>query len=232
LELVRDALFPELCFACKKELADGDRYICSSCAGSMGTKWQTVCPVCYKAKTFKSPSFRCAHAPSPLASVSFLFHFSQPTVRALIHTLKYSYIKESLLPLSYFFEKERLNILRIPADIIVPMPLTKRRERERGFNQASLLAAAVSAVLFAPVSENVLSRSGHAKAQIKTGSRKERMENIKGVFKMSDAARINGKTVLLVDDVMTTGATLTEAAYVLERAGARRVHAFVLAREE
>lgn len=227
---LRQALFPRLCLACKAELKNTERYVCAPCAASLSSTWHTLCPVCEKNRAFSALT-RCAHAPSSLSTVSHLFLFEQPAVRALIHSLKYAYIPDALRPFVPFLERERLNMLRIPADVIVPIPLHPRRERERGFNQSTLLATEVAAVIKVPVRPLYLRRVRAVRPQATSRTRHSRLRNVRGIFCAQHKTEFTGSTVLLVDDVMTTGATLTQAARVLERAGARHVHGLVLARE-
>lgn len=120
--------------------------------------------------------------------------------------------------------------------MLVPVPLHRSRERERGFNQAELLAHGLSVALArsqgeqAPrVEARALRRTRATPPQ--TGlSLSARRENVRGVFAVSDAARVRDRAIVLVDDVMTTGATVSACARALKDAGARVVAAFTLAR--
>ncbi len=113
-------------------------------------------------------------------------------------------------------------------DLIVPVPLHVRRLRTRGFNQSLVLARAVSRMLSCPLRPSALQRLRDTRPQFNLPPG-ERVSNIKNAF-AADAAQVRGAAVLLVDDIMTTGATVNEAARCLRRAGARRVDVFVLAR--
>ncbi len=113
-------------------------------------------------------------------------------------------------------------------DLVVPVPLHVRRLRLRGFNQSLELARAMSRVLPCPLRPRALQRLRDTRPQFSL-QRGERVKNIRNAF-AADAALVRGAAVLLVDDIMTTGATVNEAARSLRRAGARRVDVFVLAR--
>lgn len=115
------------------------------------------------------------------------------------------------------------------ADMLVPVPLHPRRLIKRRFNQSALLARALSKYTGLPVETDALLRHRHTPSQ---GGQSfvGRRRNVSGAFKVKDAARIKGQTVLLVDDVMTTGATLEACAHTLKRAGAKQVDALVLSR--
>jgi ComF family protein len=113
-------------------------------------------------------------------------------------------------------------------DAVLPIPLARDRRRERGYNQAALLAAEAARTIRRPMREGWLRRTGTTLSQ-EGLSRAARRRNVKGRFRVR-ARRVRGKTVLLVDDVLTTGATLSEAARALRRAGAKAVYAAVVAR--
>ncbi len=113
-------------------------------------------------------------------------------------------------------------------DMVVPVPVHWRRLIWRGFNQSELLAAGVAASLKAPVAR-ALRRKRYNRPQ--TGlSLKERRENVKGAFSCAGRFDVGGKNVLLIDDVATTGSTVSECAGVLKKSGAKQVHVFTLAR--
>lgn len=113
--------------------------------------------------------------------------------------------------------------------VMVPVPLHKRRLRERGFNQSFLLAKVVSSELETPLDCLTFIRKRDTKSQ--TGlRRKERKRNVANAFSVTSAAIFKGKKVLLVDDVITTGHTLNECAKVLKKSGALEVLCLALAR--
>jgi competence protein ComFC len=116
----------------------------------------------------------------------------------------------------------------ISFDLIVPVPLHPARQRERGFNQASLLAESLSAETSMPC-RGVLQRIRYTTTQTAL-DRSERMENLHNAFRLRKNADVRGLRVLLIDDVLTTGSTLSECARVLKRAGAISVHAVTAAR--
>jgi ComF family protein len=115
------------------------------------------------------------------------------------------------------------------ADVIVPVPLHSKRKRERGFNQAALLASMVGRLLGLGLCEKILVRVRHTAAQIGLTDA-ERSRNVWKVFKCAQPALARGKRLLLIDDVMTTGATVTSATEALLEAGALRVMVLTIAR--
>ncbi len=115
-------------------------------------------------------------------------------------------------------------------DLLIPVPLHSKREHERGFNQAALLAEEVGTGWGLPTAQRVLRRVRPTEAQ--SGGRRERQENVKGAFRVARPDRVEGRRLLLVDDVFTTGATVNECAKALLAAGAAEVAVYTLARVE
>ena len=113
-------------------------------------------------------------------------------------------------------------------DFIVPVPLHKKRLREREFNQSALLACLVGRNFNKPVLESNLIRTRLTTPQVEL-DRKERRRNVKGAFGVKKPEEIKGKSLLLIDDVRTTGATLKECHKVLRQAGAKEIHILTLA---
>jgi ComF family protein len=117
----------------------------------------------------------------------------------------------------------------LKGDVIVPVPLHRKRLRQRGYNQASLLAKELSVLGSLPVAEDALIRVRDAIPQARARSALERRQNVKGAFACRQG--LEGKQVLLIDDVCTTGATLDACATALKAAGAGSVWGLTVARE-
>ena len=126
--------------------------------------------------------------------------------------------------LAGYLEKRNL-----PGDVFVPVPLHSRRLRSRGYNQSNLLAVEAGKLLGIPVQEDLLKRTNDSLPQVEARSREHRRTNVAGNFQAS--AEVAGMSVLLVDDVATTGSTLLACASALKDAGAASVWGLVLARE-
>jgi ComF family protein len=125
---------------------------------------------------------------------------------------------------------EYLEVNPLPGDILVPVPLHKKRVRERGYNQSALLAKKLGKLRNIPVIDDCLVRQENTPPQARTNNLEERQLNVEGVFSCSDDS-LKEKRVILVDDVSTSGSTLNACAEVLKEAGAESVWGLVLARE-
>jgi ComF family protein len=151
----------------------------------------------------------------------------------MVHALKYEYIAElgysmgAMLAQAY---SAREHTIMHPA-CIVPVPIHVKRLRDRGFNQSELIARAYAEAVDMPLIVDALTRGKNTQSQVHL-SRVERMENMSGAFMARNTEKIRGRTVYLIDDVYTTGATLYEAARILQDAGARNVIGVTFAREE
>jgi ComF family protein len=170
-------------------------------------------------------------------------------LRKVIHRFKYDYVRELAIPLgemladyclvddcraddsqaSFHWPNHRHGQgTVIPGDVIIPVPLHKRRLRERGYNQSALLAERLGAVLHVPVLHNVLYRNRNTMSQTRLDAQ-ARSRNVAGAFSCSGSGVYN-KRVLLIDDVCTTGATLNACGLALREGGAQRVWALTVTR--
>lgn len=114
-------------------------------------------------------------------------------------------------------------------DLLTWVPLSKKRRKKRGYDQAELLAEGISSLLGLDC-KGILYKNRETKAQSLTGGHDERLSNIKGAYSLYDGIDIKGKNILIIDDIVTTGATLSECCTVLRKAGAGSVAAAVLAK--
>ena len=170
----------------------------------------------------------------PDGEVHFKVHRSsglyEGTLKEAIHTFKYG----GVFPLVRVFGDLLQSTFQTlsqdyPVDVMIPVPLHIRRLRERGFNQALLLVKELNRRIGIPYEERVLKKIKDTPVQIALKKR-ERRKNLKGVFQVKDTETIKGKSVVLVDDVYTTGATVNECSRALLKAGAERVAVLTVAR--
>jgi competence protein ComFC len=232
LSAVVSLFYPPACAVCSSHVGAGE-YLCAACDKRLP---RIVPPFCAKcSEPFPaaiSDTFACANCSHRRLhfEAAVAVYRSRGIVRQLILTFKYGreiHLRHLLARwLIAASGDERLRTARF--DLIVPVPLHPARERERGFNQSALIAELLSARTTLPV-RSVLQRVRYTTTQT-AFDRAERMENLRGAFRLRKTANVQGLRVLLVDDVLTTGSTLSECARVLKTAGARSVHAATAAR--
>ncbi len=150
-------------------------------------------------------------------------------MRQAIHQLKYRNLRALAAPLVQLLN-DYLMTNPMPGEVLVPVPLHRKRLRERGYNQSSLLARKLGKLTSLPVVDDCLIRQRHAPPQARTSTVDERQSNVAGAFTCCDQ-RLRDKQVLLIDDVSTSGATLGACAAALKAAGVTLVWGLVLARE-
>ena len=221
---IYDFIFPKKCVGCGKE----GTWLCKKCFEKIVQVKAPFCPFCYKLTPQGQYCSRCQRYYN-LTGVIIAAHYENPLKEA-IHKFKYDKIKELAEPLAGLLI-ERLQLGFPRGDLVlVPIPLSKKRQLERGFNQAKILTERTGSEFDIPLLDDILFRIKDRPAQVELRGR-ERRENVKGVFAVrGDIEQIKNKTILLMDDVFTTGATLNEAAKVLKRARARNVWGLVLAK--
>jgi len=168
----------------------------------------------------------CNDSHPPYHSMRSWLVFEGPIRRAL-HTLKYRRNVALGDALAQYLV-EYVNVLDWSVDLVVPVPLGRRRMNERGYNQVGLVASPLAALQGWRYSPQVLARVRETRSQVGL-SAAERRENVSGAF-CANAALASEKTILLMDDVATTGATLVSCAEALLKAGAQTVYALTLAR--
>jgi ComF family protein len=206
-----------------------------SCAGCRA-EGVALCPACRRPLDIRLalpagvPIGLPSAMPVPLAQLEWCGPFSG-AMRAALHQLKYAGERRLVAPLGAA-AAARWRVAGAGGDLLVPVPVHAERARRRGYDQAVLLAAEVSRCLDVPWLE-ALERSRNTRPQFDLG-RIARRTNVAGAFALarpSPAARIQGRWIVLVDDVVTTGSTLVACAEVLYRAGAVAVSALTVARE-
>ena len=178
---------------------------------------------------------RCSHCrdSEPDFDRALSFGEYEAGLRGLIHLLKYERVTPVAAPLGRMLAQvvTELSSGSFADPVVVPVPLHTSRRRSRGFNQSELIAHAV--VRHLPRKLEVLNGAlvRHRDTISQVGlSREERIQNVRDAFRVAQPSRVNGRDIVLVDDVMTTGTTLSECARVLKQAGAKRVWAATVAR--
>jgi ComF family protein len=233
-----DIILPRFCESCRQLLPHGGPIgFCESCWAMVRLITPPYCPCC--GQPFRSPvalvyspDFRCGSCrrrPPPFDHARAIAYYEGP-VRQAIHLLKYRGrwpMHQRLLQLAIAHFEVHFPVANF--DLIIPIPLHQKRLMQREFNQAALIARGIAHHLSTPMREQVLVRTRWTRPQVEL-SGDERRANIRRAFTVKDLAAIQDRTVLLIDDVFTTGATLREASQALKAAGARQVDVFALAR--
>jgi ComF family protein len=221
-------VYPPHCLVCSHPNArDEDRYICRDCRDTINYVQDPTCPRCgIELGPHEQTTTRCANCRNlPLRfdrAVAAARHTG--ATRHLVLALKFAMRKENAMPLARMLAARLVDTeIAGRIQLIVPVPLHRRRRLERGFNQAECLAEELGRQLDLPVRLNCLRRVTDTPPQTMTLLPSERRANVKGAFAVRRGRGLEGKTVLLVDDVLTTGATTAECAGVLKHAGAQHV---------
>src|SRR5437764_15210078 len=229
---IASLLYPPVCTICGANVRASE-YLCDQCEAKTA---RVIAPFCQKcSEPFEGAitgTFTCANCAHRTIyfDAAVAAYRGRGIVRQIIHDFKYGrqiHLRHLVARwLCAAFDDERLRGRKF--DMIVPVPLHPARQRERGFNQASLLAELLTAQISIPC-KPVLKRVRYTTTQTAL-DRAERMENLHNAFRLRRNANVRGLHVLLIDDVLTTGSTLNECAHVLKSAGAISVHAATAAR--
>ena len=219
-----DLLYPPRCVLCDRHGA----LLCESCRASLPPAAGRRCNACWLPLRGAACG-ACAEHPTALTRLRSAYRYDDG-VRTLVHAFKFR--GQSSLGKALAAELARLYADHgLEADVIVPVPLTTSRRRGRGYNQAALVARELSRQTVVPLAE-ALRRTGNAPPQAQSPTAEERRRNVIGTFEVARPADVEGRRILLIDDVATTGATLNACAIELLRAGAVEVSGLTLARED
>ena len=238
LQQMSRAILPAQCLLC---LAATGRplELCHDCEADLPWLEQPACRVCaMPAPKASRPGYlcpRCSRKPPPFSTTTAPLAYDFP-INKMVGEFKdkgrlgFGTVLAQLLARALVQRIQVEPEMMPPDTMLVPVPLAKARQRQRGFNQAEEIARQLALALQLPVT-NLLLRPRAATPQRQLGA-DQRQVGVKGSFALNDKIinRIKPSTVILVDDVMTTGATLTEASQLLGRAGVKQVHVAILAR--
>lgn len=208
LNHIINLFFPRVCAACGNILLEGENDVCTTCRFLLPKTGYETSP--------NNPLAQMFYGQMPFNAVMAEFFFSKTgKVQHLIHGLKYHHCRENGI---FLGEEIGKSLLKAPdyqgISYIIPIPLHPKKEKIRGYNQSHVIAEGISEVMNIPIAEQCLVRSVFTDTQTKK-SREERWQNVKDIFELKNAQKLQGKHVLLVDDVLTTGATLMSAGKAL-----------------
>lgn len=238
-ELVFDILFPPLCLICKTHLPqlEKERGICGNCFSKITIHSTLFCGVC---RARLPENKKICHKKS-FYLLGAATNYDEIT-KNIIHQFKYQYwtrlkniledilkiYLENLQPGPNPFSSKGGSTFGGKKYIIIPIPLYKDREKERGFNQAEILGKIISQILSLPMENKILARIKETQSQAKLKNWELRKENLKGSFEIKNPEKIRNANIILVDDVYTSGATINEAAKILKENKVKKIIAIVI----
>ncbi len=224
---LKDILFPKFCLGCGYI----GLYICPRCQKKLVYREKDTCLYCQKMSLFGLTHPLCQKR-GRIDGLMSLFYYND-FLKKIIKNIKYRLATEVWQELGVIVEPTRLNKLFFYKNkknfYFQPIPLHPKRLRERGFNQAFLVRQFFGQFLAYPQA-NFLERKKETLAQAQLKSSRQRYFNVLGAYAVLNKDKLPGKNLILVDDVVTTGSTLKEAARILKDQGAEKVYALTLAK--
>ncbi len=208
---ILDFISPRLCVVCGERLSPTERSLCSVCMLHLPR-------TTYQFSPDDNPMAQLFWNLTPIKRAAALLYYEPHSELArLIYDLKYhdrpdigedmGRLMANEMQLAHYFDG---------IDVLLPVPLSRKRLRQRGYNQSEMLAIGVSDITHLPIVTNALRRKHFVKSQTRL-SRHERQENVEDMFELRDGSRLQGKHVLLIDDICTTGATLIACIDALKK---------------
>jgi ComF family protein len=226
LQQFLDVLFPLHCAGCQKI----GQVLCPACIAQIQPLPSPICDFCGTPLSTYGVCKNCQYHRLKLSGQRAVSLYQEP-LRGCIHGLKYDGNIRLAVPLGLMLAKA-YRCYGMQADMLIPVPLHKERQQQRGFNHASLLAEVCSANVGVPMNDNILVRHRATVAQVDLHPR-ECYQNVAGAFACSSSSAnsvLNGRRIVIIDDVSTTSATLEACATPLFAAGAKEIWGLVLAR--
>jgi ComF family protein len=203
--------FPQVCHGCGSDVVGDDQLLCLQCLHRLPyTRYQLHA---------ENPVEKIFRGRVPLAHAAGIFYLTKNSIlERLLYQLKYNGKKEIGEYCGRLMGHAMQSSPFTSIDALVPLPLFPKKERMRGYNQSAVICDGIASVIHKPVWKNVIERTATTETQTRK-NRIERWQNMEGRFRVRDAAKLSGRHVLLVDDVITTGATLESCGSELVVAG-------------
>lgn len=217
-----DLISPRLCVVCGSRLAVTEEALCSKC-------YLHLPRTDFGHDLYENVMAKMFWGQIAIEKATALFYYEPHAETAsILYELKYKNHPEIGVVMGRMMAKELMNSgLFEDIDALVPVPLARKRERQRGYNQSLELTKGISKVTRLPIADKVVRRTKFAGSQTQRG-RWERNENVEGVFELIDGNGISGKHLLLIDDVVTTGATIIACAQEMQKASNVRISVLAL----
>jgi ComF family protein len=193
-------LFPHVCTGCGSDILNEETVLCMRCIDAMPETNFELHP--------NNPVEKIFWGRLPLVGATAQFYFTKESLmQHLMHQFKYKGNKDLGLQAGRMMGEQIIKSGRFDVDALIPLPLFPAKEKRRGFNQAAILCEGMAEAMAIPVLDKAILRPQHTETQTKKG-RIERWKNMEGKFILSNPDAIRNKHIMLVDDVVTTGATL------------------------
>lgn len=215
-----DLIFPRTCLVCGELLSPQEKDICLDCLSKLPRIEKIHLEEIEKSFWGKISIER---------ATSFIYYHKSSPYNNIIHNLKYKNRPEAGERLAFLAATEIAESGFFDGiDAIVPLPLSKKKERKRGYNQCDHIAEGLSRATGIPVIKGAVARTTANETQTHK-NRDERWKNVEGIFALTDAQKLEGKHILLIDDILTTGATLTSCAKTIQDGCECNISIFTLA---
>ncbi len=235
-----DLLFPIRCLGCnqisQKSQDTRENWVCHSCFEKIKLKIGFECAFC-SSRTLNGETCPFCRRENWLDYLWAATNYSDPLIKKILWAYKYKFIYSLKFPLSrlllkFLKEKQRDKFIENYRGqlLMLPVPIHRLRLNWRSYNQSELITQELAEVLGITTTANTLARFKKRKPQAEIQNKEERVENTKGIFACIQPDKVKDKTIILVDDVTTTGSTLNECAKVLKQAGAKKVIGLVVAK--
>ena len=232
-EWVLDLVFPSRCIGCGRI---GESYVCNHCLVGVPINKNFRCIDCGLKTNLGITCLSCSEDNS-IDQLLVVADYDNWLVKKAIQCLKYNFIQELANPLSSLADKyikwlsgERDYQIFTDDTIITAVPLSRKRNNWRGFNQSELIAKNIAGRFLINSDFKLLVRAGLIKPQVEIENREKRIRNIQNTISLNDNVSVAGRRIIVVDDVSTTGTTLNACARVLKSSGAKEVIGLVIAR--
>ncbi|WP_258102922.1 ComF family protein [Marinoscillum sp. MHG1-6] len=213
-------IFPNICLNCKRTLIRGEEVLCMHCRWNLPeTRYHEIAYNPLMEKFSFEPKVDFVYA--------YLHYNRKGIAKRLIHTLKYGNSAQIGTVMGLWYGS-KLKDASIEADMLLPVPIHRKRLRERGYNQSEKIAEGLSIQLNIPVRMDLIKRNIYTKSQTTSG-KVDRWFNMDSVFEVTDPSFVRGKKIVIVDDVLTTGATVGMIIDILVKSGAASIAVICLA---
>ena len=212
---ILDFLFPEKCVGCKKR----GNILCDKCTINLRRAERETSSNIIAVYDYRDPLIKSA--------IWSLKYYKRQTIGVRLGTLIYDALIEDIADIKVYTGDRTI--------YVIPIPISKSRKRARGYNQAECIARGFirescdESPNVLEIKNDIIIRSKDVGPQARIANRNKRLENIKGAFKINNPEQVSGRTIIVIDDVTTTGGTLLETIKLLKKAGAKKVVGFAVA---